>query len=125
MPADEVEELLRVSIDLDDTDVKVLNALVVGQRELLVSNTGMVTPGQANKFWQHAGRVSDTSRLSDMAERLGITDGALQSACAKLQAYGLLVQVERDESKLGRGAILYCILPRAVVFVDAIASNTP
>jgi predicted transcriptional regulator len=120
--ADEVEELLRVSMDLDDTDVKVLGALVEGQRELLARTTGMVTPGQANKFWQRAGRVSDSGGLSEIAARLGISDGALQSACAKLQAYGLLVQVERDESKLGRGTILYSILPRAVTFIDAIAS---
>jgi predicted transcriptional regulator len=120
--ADEVEELLRVSMDLDDTDVKVLGALVEGQRGLLSGATGIVTPGQTNKFWQREARIDDFSRLSEIAGRLGISDGALQSACAKLQAYGLLVQVERDESKLPRGTILYAILPRAVAFIDAVTS---
>lgn len=120
MPADEVEELLRLSTDLDDTDIRVLIALVEGQRDLLSPLTGMVTPGQANKYWQRAGRTNDETRISELASSVELSDGALQSACAKLQAYGLLVQIERDESKLPRGVILYAILPRAVAFVDAL-----
>jgi len=122
MMADEVEELLRISMDLDDSDVKVLGALVAGQRKLVSVATGMVPAGLVNRFWQQAGYLSDSSGRSAIAEQVGISDGALQSACAKLQAYGLLVQVERDESKLPRGTILYAILPRAVIFIDAITS---
>lgn len=124
MTADEVEELLRISMDLDDTDVRVLGALVEGQRALISEASGVVSPGQANKYWQRAARVEEATRRSELAEQVGVSDGALLSSCAKLQAYGLLVQVERDESKLRRGATLYAILPRAVRFVDAAAVAT-
>jgi hypothetical protein len=125
LPADEVEELLRLSTDLDDADLRVLGALVAGQRHLLAPATGMVTLGQVNKYWQALGRKSDDSLRSEFAQTVELTDGELHSAFAKLSAYGLLVQRERDESKLPRDVVVYAILPRAVAFVDALGGNQP
>ncbi len=124
MTADEVEELLRISMDLDESDVRVLSALVDGQHALISEASGVVSPGQANKFWQRAARINETTGRSEVADQVGISDGDLLSCCAKLQAYGLLVQVERDESKLRRGTTLYAILPRAVRFVAAVAAHS-
>jgi hypothetical protein len=123
LAADTVEELLRVSTDLDEDDVCVLGELVRGQREQFSRQTGSVNAEAANNYWG----CGDASHFSGVgrtpATVLAIPDGHLRSHCAKLQAYGLIVQVPPNITKVGPGVTPYAILQKAIDFIDAIQTS--
>ncbi|MGO9126026.1 MAG: hypothetical protein ACLP6G_14195 [Terriglobales bacterium] len=121
---DTVEELLRVSMDLDEDDVRVLGELVRGQREQFSPQSGSVNAEAANNYWgcgnaSHFGGVERTPSAV-----LAIPDGHLRSHCAKLQAYGLIAQVPPNKTKVGPGVTPYAVLQKALDFVDAIQSSS-
>ena len=131
-PADTTEELSRIAMALDDSDVRVLTELVSGQRDSFEPSLGSVPGELVNNYWRsgekatHETPASTRSQkggmLSGVAIRLGIPEGDLQARCAKLQAFGLVVQVERNQTKNGPGTLPYAILTRGIEFVDAIRS---
>jgi hypothetical protein len=120
---DETEEIMRVAMDLDDDDIRVLAELVRGQKDSLDEASGRVNHEAANNYWRSgiAGQLTDGK---NPAARLGMSEGEIQSHCAKLQAYGLIVQVQRNDMKLAQGIVPYSVLRRAVDFVNAIRSAT-
>jgi hypothetical protein len=135
-PADITEELTRVAMSLDDSDVVVLSELVRGQRTEFIKSLETV-PGEAvNNYWR-TGDIASKDKpvqqilsrplqtagsLSGVAVRLQIAEGELHARCAKLQGAGLLVQVNRNEIKNPPGTLPYAILGRAIEFVEAIRS---
>jgi hypothetical protein len=120
---DTVEELLRVSMDLDEDDVCVLGELVRGQREQFSPQSGSVNAEAANNYWG-CGEASHFSGIGRTpAIVLAIPDGHLRSHCAKLQAYGLIVQVPPNITKVGPGVTPYAILQKAIDFIDAIQTS--
>jgi hypothetical protein len=128
---DKTEELIRVAAVLDDLDVRVLAVLVDGQRRGFTPGFGRVNEKAANHFWRHGDSVHQGG--SDGAEKglgesavsklVGISEGELQSVCAKLQSYGLVVPVERDRFINFQGTIPYAVLARGFDFVDSIRSS--
>jgi len=118
---DQTEEIMRVAMDLDDDDVRVLSELVRGQRDRLQTGTGRVDQESANNYW----RSGIAEQLADgvaPAARLGMSEGDIQGHCSKLQAYGLIVQIPRNDFKIPLGVVPYAVLRKAVEFVDAIRS---
>ncbi len=116
---DQTEELMRVAMDLDDDDIRVLAEIVRGQRGSLDEASGRVNQEAANNYWR-SGIAEQLTDGKTPAARLGMSDGEIQSHCAKLQAYGLIVQAPRNDMKLPLGIIPYSVLRRAVEFVEAI-----
>jgi hypothetical protein len=121
-PADMTEELMRIAMDIDDEDARVLAELVHGQREQLPPGTGRVDHESANNYWRCGSAKEFQGMDHGPAIRLGISEGQLQSHCAKLQAYGLIVQVPPNPMKIAPGVVPYSVLQKAVDFVDAIRS---
>jgi hypothetical protein len=121
-PADMTEEFMRIAMDVDDKDADVLGELVRGQRNRLLPGVGRVDHESANNYWRSG--IAKEFRATDggPAIRLGITEGQLQSHCAKLQAFGLIVQVPPNPVKVGAGVIPYSVLQKAIDFVEAIRS---
>jgi hypothetical protein len=119
LTADDAEELLRVSMDLGENDIKVLVRLVDLQGDKFNPDLGMVPRGLAIKAWSSAIAKQAGSR-SALAESINMSDGELYGACAKLQAYGLLLQVDRDEAKLPATVVPYAVLARGITYVQAL-----
>ena len=111
LSVDETEELMRVAQMLDDRDIIVLRALCEQQKKIFNTADGRAFPERANDLWMAGVTESAAS---------GITMGERQSRYAKLQACGLISQVERNPMKVSPGSIVYVILQRAVDFVTAI-----
>ena len=122
--ADMTEELMRIAMELDDEDARVLAELVRGQREQLLPGVGRVDHESANNYWRSG--IAREFQATDRgpAIRLGIIEGQLQSHCAKLQAYGLIVQVPPNPMKIGAGVVPYSVLQKAIELVEAIRSPT-
>ncbi len=126
---DTTEELSRIAMSLDDSDVRVLTELVRGQRVGFEPTLGSVPGELVNNYWRTgesathelgaSPRTLPHGRLSGVAIRLDIPEGELQSRCAKLQAYGLVVQVERNAMKIGPGIVPYAVLTRGFEFILA------
>jgi hypothetical protein len=132
-PADITEELSRIAMALDDSDVHVLAELARGQRNAFEKSLGSVPGELVNNYWRsgetatYETPASTRSQagggmLSGVAIRLNIPEGELHSRCAKLQAFGLLVQVDRNPTKNGPGTLPYAILTRGIEFIDAVRS---
>jgi hypothetical protein len=130
-PLDKTEELMRIAMALDDSDVQVLAELVRGQRVGFDPELGGVPGELVNNYWRSGSATPDAGpslrpkrpgRISAVANRLDIPEGELQATCAKLQAYGLVVQVERNNVKVGLGAVPYSVLARGFEFIDSIKS---
>jgi hypothetical protein len=118
---DETEETMRVAMDLADDDIRVLAELARGQKDSLDEASGRVNQEAANNYWR-SGIAEQLTDGKSPAARLGMSKGEMQSHCAKLQAYGLIIQVPRNDMKLPLGIVRYSVLRRAVEFVDAIRS---
>lgn len=131
-PPDLSEELTRIAMSLDDEDVRVLTELVRGQRNAFNPILGSVPGESVNNYWRSgetasletpgSPREQQAGRLSGVALRLDIPEGDLQARCAKLQAFGLTVQVERNQMKTPLGTLPYAVLARGIEFINAIRS---
>ncbi len=107
---DDTEEMMRIAMDLDDNDVRVLREIVRVQAALLQSSQSKIAAmDPANDAWR-----DNPPRLE------GISDGTIQSICAKLQSYGLITAVERNAGKVGPNVIPYGLLHKGVDFVTYI-----
>ena len=133
-PTDTIEELTRIAMSLEDGDVAVLVELVRGQRPAFSATIGRVDDESANNYWASGDHAKNApsqyeldertvrSKVGTVAQRLQITEGELQSRCAKLQSHGLIMQAERNKFKNPVGLVPYTVLTRGIEFVDAIHS---
>jgi len=130
-PPDRTEELLRIATNLDELDVRILTVLVNGQRLGFTPEFGRVNDDAANNYWGHGdslyhggpGAVTKQFGESAISTRLGVSEGELQSVCAKLQSFGLVIPVERNQFTNFKGTVPYAVLARGIEFVDAIRSH--
>lgn len=111
--SDHTEEMMRVAMDLADDDVIVLREIYKTQASLLERNQGKVVIDNVNDAWRN-----NRPQTPDMHE------GELQSICAKLQSFGLVIQVERRSIKLGPNEIPYALLQKGYEFVRYIQGVT-
>jgi hypothetical protein len=107
---DYAEEMMRIAMDLDESDIAVLKQLHEAQGNL--TSTGVVQREQVNEAWRDR-----PPRPPDMGEN------EIQSICAKLQSFGLVVRIERNNFKLGPGEIPYALLQKGKDFIDYIRSS--
>jgi hypothetical protein len=118
--ADVTEELMRIAINLSDQDVTVLRELVEGQLGFYDAKLGRATFNEVNKYWTGANNLGYPVPEHAPTFKLGISEGELQAACAKLQSFGLVVQSESIGISRQPGFQAFAILPRAIEFVDSI-----
>lgn len=109
--ADYAEEMMRVAMDLGERDLAVLIQLHEAQRDL--TSTGVVNREMANEAWRDR-----PPRVPDMGEN------EIQSICATLQSFGLVVRIERNNAKLGPTEIPYALLQKGKDFLDYIREST-
>ena len=121
--ADVTEELMRIAANLGDQDVAVLRELVKAQRVFYNEKVGRPDFNEVNKYWAGVQHIHpDPARAP--AFKLGISEGELQVACAKLQSFGLLVQTDSSAVYRQLGFPAFAILPRAIDFADSIQRLT-
>jgi hypothetical protein len=108
--ADYAEEMMRIAMDLNDRDVSVLKELYAAQGDLTTS--GVVQREQVNEAWR------------DRPPRIeGMGENEIQSICAKLQSFGLVTRIERNDFKLGPAEIPHALLQKGADFITYIASR--
>lgn len=122
-PAERTEEMMRIAMALTDDDVLVLRKLYEGQRANYNEHLGRTNPEHANDFW----RLLDPQHRSygepEIPALSSFSVGALQGICAKLQSFGLLAQVERNNFKVSPGITPYAILANAVYLVEYVRDS--
>ena len=122
-PANRMEEMMRIVMALTDDDVLVLRQIYGGQRANYNERLGRTNPEHANDFW----RLIDPQHRSygepEFPALSSFSIGALQGICAKLQSFGLLAQVERNNFKVSPGITPYAILANAVYFMEYVLSS--
>lgn len=102
--ADQTEEMMRIAMDLDDRDVFVLRELHAAQASLVTG--GVIAREAVNEVWRdHPPRVP------------GMGENEIQSICAKLQSYGLVTRIERNNFKLGLDQIPHAVLQKGADFI--------
>lgn len=109
-PGDEVEEMLRIAMFLDDRDVIVLREAARLQGSL-IKTSGKPTQYEAMTKWRE-GHWPD----------LRISEGELDSVCGKLQSFGLMVRLDQPNTTNVMAVVLndYILLMRGLRFVEYI-----
>jgi hypothetical protein len=111
MAADDVEELMRVGMALSDREVMILQDIDAAQSSRL--GDGRVTRMHAMESWN----------ISSMKTG-GVTTGDFESACSKLQSFGLLRAAEdRRANNLADHPIAYGLLQKGQDFVAFIKTS--
>jgi hypothetical protein len=122
---DEVEELMRVATQLSNGDIRVLAELVRRQEPFFDSNSGRANFDDVNRYWAGADRNGYSDERRRPTVLMGISEGDLQTACAKLQAFGLVVQIDKSSTFGVLGSPPYSILSRGIRFIRFIESSAP
>lgn len=109
----EAEEFMRLSVLMSDTDTLVLREFVKRQSGLeeRAKKSGRTLREEANWAWR------DNKPIFD-----GLSEGDLQSACSRLQAFGLVVRVDRIDTALGVNEIPFALLRLGELFAQYINS---
>jgi hypothetical protein len=117
--ADLTEEMMRIATGLDDDDVRVLDWLCEGMRRCYNPATGQVGFEEANDFWGN--REHNQGQFAGQGKMLyGLNIAGVMTCCAKLQGFGLVLQVRQNTGKTF--AILpYSPLKRGYEFLEYIA----
>jgi hypothetical protein len=115
---DLTEEMLRVCMAVDETDLLVLTWLCDGMKGSFMSQTGQVDHESVNNFWGNVDRHGYTHSRGEAIPPQALAAGDLMSACAKLQAYGLVIQVRQNPSKVSPATLPYGPLRKAYDFLD-------
>jgi hypothetical protein len=113
---DLTEEMLRIAAGLDEDDVKVLAWLCEGMKSKFSRKTGQVDFESANDFW---GRVEHHEGKPSTPEGLNVGDA--MACCAKLQAFGLVLQVRQNPGKMFT-LLPYGPLTRGYEFIEYLRS---
>jgi hypothetical protein len=111
VPPDNTEELIRIAVDLSDRDVLLLREIYAAQVHLVT--TGVVPGDQVNDVWRN-----QPPRVT------GIGESEIQSICAKLQSFGLIVRVERNNFKVAIGIVPYALVPKGKDFIEFLRERT-
>lgn len=111
--ADEAEEFMRIVVQLSETDILVLREFVMHQPGLeeRAKREGLSLTDLTNRSWREGGKPNP-----------GLSDGNLQSSCARLQSFGLLVRIERVGTALSPDEIPYALLNLGERFAKYITS---
>jgi hypothetical protein len=117
------EEMMRIAMLLSDEDVLVLRTIYEGQNASYNSSQGRVGFEAANDFWRLLDPTHRRVNEPELTHLRSLSYGALQGICAKLQSFGLLAQVNRNNSKLSPDLIPYAILTKAVEFVEYVRTS--
>lgn len=109
----EAEEFMRLAVLLSETDVLVLREFVKHQAGLenTSKQSGRSLLDTANQVWRNSKPAVE-----------GLREGDLQSSCSRLQAFGLLVRIERVQSALSPDEIPYALLGLGERFAEYIRS---
>lgn len=118
--SDETEDLMRVAMSLSDLEVRVLGELVKQQKPSFNSDSGRAGYDDVSRYWAGADRqgYQEPNRMPAVA--LGISEGGLQTACVKLQSFGLVVQIDRSSTFGVLGLPPFSILSQGIKFVESI-----
>jgi hypothetical protein len=108
-PADETEEMMRVAMDLTDQDVAVLREIDRAQAKILEWNRDTAPLDPVNDAWR-----------DDPPKVEGMLPAAMVSACEKLQSFGLVTRVDRNNFKLKLSVTPYGLLTKGHDFVEYI-----
>ena len=112
------EELLRVATGVDEDDVRVLHWLCDGMKDKYDRVTGQVDFESANDFWGQVDLHGRTRSRGEPPVPAGLSMGDLMSCCAKLQAFGLSLQVRQNQSKVAPATLPYSPLRRGYEFLE-------
>jgi len=119
-PLDLAEELMRVAMSLDEQDILVLSWLCNGLRQYYSTVTGQVDHEHTNSFWGQVDQQGRTHTQGMPIVPQGMANGDVMSCCAKLQGFGLVVQVRQNSSKVAPSTLPYAPLKRGYEFLEYI-----
>jgi hypothetical protein len=114
---DLTEEILRVAMSLDDDDVRVLAWLCDGMKGKFIASSGRVDHESVNTFWGRIGTDGRSPSGGEPATPVGPSIGDTMSACAKLQSFGLVVQVHQNPSKVSPATLPFGPLKKGYDFL--------
>jgi hypothetical protein len=120
--AADAEEMMRVAMSLDDNDILVLRWLCDGLKDRFSITTGRVDHESVNSFWGQVDQHGNTRSLGEPAVPGNLSLGDLMSACAKLQAFGLVVQVGQNDMKVSPATLPYGPLRKGYDFLRYVRS---
>lgn len=119
-PLDLAEELMRVAMSLDEQDLGVLSWLCGGLRQYYSAATGQVDHEHTNSFWGQVDQQGRTHNGGNPIIPEDMTKGDVMSCCAKLQGFGLVIQVRQNAGKVAPSTLPYAPLKRGYDFLDYI-----
>jgi glycine cleavage system protein P-like pyridoxal-binding family len=106
---EEVDEMMRLTLDISDADIDVLGKIYAKQAQGLSFLKYMPDQNVANSTWKE---LEDTHPIFKSSE--------IYSICAKLQSFGLATQVPRIPTTLGLTSMPYAILKKGADYLEAI-----
>ena len=110
---DYTEEVMQIAIALFPEDVLVLKQIVEAQIDFLKQNNWNPMMDPVNDSWAKNKPTLPTMKFK----------GDLYSVCAKLERFGLITRVERNNSKLAPNETPYAALRRGADFLNYIRSG--
>ncbi len=106
---EEVDEMLRITVDLSDEDIDVLAKIYLAQGDELRRTGFLPEQNLANSTWR------------DLQSRYPLfKTSKIHSICAKLQSLGMVAQVERIVTTLDLTSTPYAILEKGANYLHAI-----
>jgi hypothetical protein len=108
--ADYTEEMMQIAVALFPEDVLILKQIVEAQIDFLKQNNWNPMMDPVNDSW-----AKNRPTLPSLQNK-----GDLYSICSKLERFGLITRVERNNSKLSPNETPYAALRRGVDFLDYI-----
>ncbi len=106
---EEVDEMLRLTVDLSDEDIDVLAMIYSVQGDELRRTGFLPEPNLANNTWRDL-----------QAKHPLFKSSRIHSICAKLQSLGVVTQVERIVTTLDLTSIPYAVLEKGAHYLEAI-----
>jgi hypothetical protein len=109
--SDDIEELMRIAVQLHDGDVIVLREVVRTQIHLVRTPERKPTQWEGLESWKKGSWAS-----------LGLSVGEVGSVCGKLASFGLVVRLDQPNNQNVMAAVgdAYLLLPKGVEFVTYI-----
>jgi hypothetical protein len=107
-------------MSVDEEDIGVLSWLCDGLREYYSDTTGQVDHEHTNSFWGQVDSHGYTHNRGLPIVPQGMTAGNVMSCCAKLQGFGLVIQVRQNPGKVAPSTLPYAPLKRGYEFLGYI-----
>jgi hypothetical protein len=117
-PLDLAEEMMRITMSLDEQDILVLAWLCDGLRNFYSTATGQVDHEHTNSFWGTVDQQGYTHAQGTPITPQNMPNGDVMSCCAKLQGFGLVVQVRQNPGKVAPSTLPYAPLKRGYEFLE-------